>query len=423
MTLGATSVHPSVEQIILAEIEPKVIGVARTFEAYNHRVLDNPRLKIVFNDGRNFLMTTKEKFDVITADPIHPWFRGAGYLYTTEYFKLASEHLRPGGLVCQWLPLYELTPENVRSVVKTFQEHFPYTMLWLTQDDAEIVGSNAPIVIDEAALSRRIAEPAIAGDLKRVMMGSAADFLSYFVMGTEGMKRFGRSAVVNTDDNLYLEFSAPYSIGKFGVMRDNITAIIQNRENILPYLAPVQGAAARTEQVNRWTSNKVAAEIAGPALALFKGGQHETPEFTKIITELDAKYPWFAPGRFLKNEYLETMSRVPKLLGQIRFILLNVRGEKLTVDISAVIARESKERAAVLFVDNAVRKIYGQRYFSGADQDARIQRYVNDVAAALQAAYREEVERTRGQGIAFPAAGPTLQRIQDIITSKVEANS
>ena len=104
MTLGATSVHPSVEQITLLEIEPKVMGVAKTFEKYNHHVLDHPKLKIIFNDGRNYLMTSKNKFDVITADPIHPWFRGAGYLYTTEYFKLASEHLLPGGVVCQWLP-------------------------------------------------------------------------------------------------------------------------------------------------------------------------------------------------------------------------------------------------------------------------------------------------------------------------------
>jgi spermidine synthase len=225
MTLGTTSVHPGVEQITLAEIEPKVLGVARTFEAYNHRVLDNPKLRIVFNDGRNFLMTTKEKFDVITADPIHPWFRGAGYLYSTEYFKLASEHLRPGGLVCQWLPIYELTPENIKSVVKTFQEHLPYTMLWLTHNDAEIVGSNAPIVIDETDLARRIAAPAIAEDLHRVMMGSATDFLSYFVMGTRGMKEFSRGAIVNTDDNLYLEFSAPYSIRNSTLMGENITAI------------------------------------------------------------------------------------------------------------------------------------------------------------------------------------------------------
>jgi spermidine synthase len=123
-------------------------------------------------------MTSKEKFDVITADPIHPWFRGAGYLYTTEYFKLASEHLLPGGVTCQWLPIYEMTPEDLRSVVRTFREHFRYTMLWLTHYDAELVGSNSPIMIDEAELGRRIAEPRISADLKRVLMGSATDFLS-----------------------------------------------------------------------------------------------------------------------------------------------------------------------------------------------------------------------------------------------------
>jgi spermidine synthase len=68
-------------------------------------------------------------------------------------------------------------------------------MLWLTHKDAEIVGSNAPIVIDEAELARRIAGPAIAEDLKRVMMGSAADFLSYFVMGTGGMQKFSQGAI------------------------------------------------------------------------------------------------------------------------------------------------------------------------------------------------------------------------------------
>ena len=150
MTLGATSAHPSVEQITLLEIEPKVIGVAKTFERYNHNVLNHPKLRIIFNDGRNFLMTTEDKFDVITADPIHPWFRGAGYLYTTEYFKLASEHLLPGGVICQWLPIYEMTSEDLKSVVRTFREHFRYTMLWLTHYDAELVGSNSPIIIDEA---------------------------------------------------------------------------------------------------------------------------------------------------------------------------------------------------------------------------------------------------------------------------------
>ena len=144
ITLGATSVHPGVKEITLAELAPEVLGVARTFGRYNNYVLDNPKLRIIFNDGRNFLLTTKEKYDVITADPIHPWFRGAGYLYTTEYFKLASEHLREGGVMCQWLPIYELTIADLKSVVKTFTMYFKHTALWLTYYDSVIIGSNTP---------------------------------------------------------------------------------------------------------------------------------------------------------------------------------------------------------------------------------------------------------------------------------------
>ena len=240
MTLGATSVHPEVEEIVLAEIEPKVLGVARTFSRYNHDVLDNPKLRIVFNDGRNYLMTTKKKFDVITADPIHPWFSGAGYLYTAEYFRLAAEHLNPGGIACQWLPIYELSVDDLKCVVKTFSENFRYTMLWLTRNDAELVGSNDPIVIDEQDLGRRIAAPGVLDDLKSVDMGSAEDFLAYFVMGTAGMKEFGSGGVINTDDNLHLEFSAPMSMD-VPTQGKNADALYRHRESLLPYLLPATG--------------------------------------------------------------------------------------------------------------------------------------------------------------------------------------
>jgi spermidine synthase len=421
MTLGATSAHPGVEQITLAEIEPKVLGVARTFEEYNNKVLDNPKLRVVFNDGRNFLLTTKEKFDVITADPIHPWFRGAGYLYTSEYFKLVAEHLRPGGMVCQWLPIYELTPENVKSIVKTFQQLFPHTMLWLTHKDAEIVGSNAPIVLDEADLERRIAEPAIAKDLKRVMMGSATDFLSYFVMGTEGMRQFGTGAIINTDDNLYLEFSAPYSIGNFRVMGENVAEIIQHREGILTYLAPAQGAAARTEQERKWRKYTAAVGVQGPALALFLAGRQETGEFKQYLDTLNATYPWFAPGRFLKNEYLTLAAQKPTLLESAAFPLLNEQGREVRLVISAVLVPISTERASVVFVDNDRKVVYGEVDLSlaGPERRSRMQGLVNDMMAGIQAVYQQELGRARAAARPLPPAGPTMQRIRDVITLKV----
>jgi len=423
MTLGATSVHPSVEKITLLEIEPKVIGVAKTFENYNHHVLDNPKLKMIFNDGRNFLMTSKEKFDVITADPIHPWFRGAGYLYTTEYFKLASEHLLPGGVACQWLPIYEMTPEDLRSVVRTFGEHFRYTMLWLTHYDAELVGSNSPIMMDEAELGRRIAEPLISADLERVMMGSATDFLSYFVMGTDGMKKFSEGGILNTDDHLYLEFSAPFSIATTSVMEANVRAIVKYRESVLPYLVAAADNKTRAGEERKWMLNRDAAEISDQALALFLGGRFRSLEFKQLMEELDHKYSSFAPGRFLKNEYIALIDMEPRLLEKRAFVLLSETGSKTVVEVSAVFVRVSSERASVIFVDNNARVKYGELYVDGIDKEEFINRFVKDVLASIGDVYRKEAQAALHQGRAFPLRVPTLSKIKEVIISKIHENN
>ncbi len=420
MTLGATSVYPSVETVTLLEIEPKVIGVAKTFEKYNHHVLDSPKLRIIFNDGRNFLMTSKKKFDVITADPIHPWFRGAGYLYTTEYFKLASDHLLPGGVICQWLPIYEMTPEDLKSVVRTFGEHFRYTMLWLTHYDAELVGSNSPIRIDEAELDRRIREPAILSDLSRVRMGSATDFLSYFVMGTEGMRKFSEGGILNTDNNLYLEFSAPFSIATPSVMEANVQALVKYRESILPYLVPPKGKVARTEQQRRWADHPEAVRMTGRALSLFLGGRLHTPEFKESMEELDKKFPGYAPARFLRDEVQRALSLEPRLLQKTAFLLLDERGLTSVTEISAVLVPISKERASIMFVDNKARVIYGQLYVSDYDKNQFVGHFVNDVMTHIRAVYQKEVETGLGLERPLPFAKPVLRKIRETIAAEVQ---
>ena len=419
MTLGATSVHPSVEEVILVELEPKVIGVAKTFEKYNHSVLNSPKLKVVFNDGRNYLTTTKNKFDVITADPIHPWFRGAGYLYTTQYFKLASEHLKPGGVICQWLPIYEMTPDDLRSVVRTFNEHFKYTMLWLTHYDSEIIGSNTPIVIDESELERRIAEPTILSDLKQVMMGSTTDFLSYFVMGTEGMKKFSKGGIINTDDNLYLEFSAPFSIATRSVMEDNVYPLIKHSESILPYLAPAKGKNERTSQEKKWATIHEAGKIGGPALALFLGGKTETPEFKTYLQELDKKFPEYAPGRFLESEYKSLQSMNPRLLQKLPLIFTNQKGGKRVVEISAVLVPISQSRASIMFVDNQDRVVYGQLYVWDYEKSESVNRFINDVMSGIRVLYQREAEMALKQG-RWPPAALTLQKMKEVISMKIQ---
>lgn len=389
MTLGATSVHPEVSAITLLEIEPGVIGVARTFRRWNHDVLEDPRLRIVFNDGRNFLATTRETFDVVTADPIHPWSGGAAYLYTTEYFGIAASRLSPGGVACQWLPIYELSVDDLRTIVRTFTTVYPYAMLWLTHYDAELIGSRAPLVLDEGILARRMAPPGVHEDLESIGMGSVPDLLSWFVMGTEGLKAFAGDAPVNTDDNLRLEFSAPRSMGRAELTADNVRALARFRESLWPYLAPAPAEEGREAQRRACADALEAGRHFDPLHAAFLDGAGASPELAAGLDALEARHPDYAPARFLRLEAGEEAARAPRLLRAERFLLRRDAGTTRTLELSAVAMHVGATRGAVVFVDNDARDVYGQRYIDAPqeDLDGAMKKVADTVMDAVGAAY------------------------------------
>jgi spermidine synthase len=131
VTAGSFVLHPEVERIVICEIEPLIPEVvSQYFKNENYDVVHDPRVEIVYDDARHFILTTKEKFDVITSDPIHPWVKGAATLYTKEYFDLVKKHLNPGGIVTQWVPLYESHLDVVKSEFATFFNVFPTGTVW-----------------------------------------------------------------------------------------------------------------------------------------------------------------------------------------------------------------------------------------------------------------------------------------------------
>jgi spermidine synthase len=313
-----------------------------------------------------------------------------------------------------------MTPEDLKSVVRTFREQFRYTMLWLTHYDAELVGSNSPILIDEEELDRRIREPAVLSDLAPVRMGSATDFLSYFVMGTEGMRNFSEGGILNTDDNLYLEFSAPFSIATPSVMEANVRAIIKHREAILPYLVMPKGKIAQADQKRRWADHPEAVETTGRALGLFLGGLMDTPEFKETMEALDKRFPGYAPARFLEDEVQTTLSQRPRFLQKTTFLLLDQGGAKFMTEISAVLVPISKERASIMFVDNEARVIYGQLYVSGYDKNDFVNLFVNEVIMHIRAVYQDEVENALKQSGRFPLAESALRKIRETIAIEIQ---
>ena len=113
--------YPAIERIVICEIEPlNPRMVSGFFSEQNFDVVKDPRVEIVYDDARRFVLTSKEKFDIITSDPIHPWVKGAAALYTREYFEHVKRHLKPGGVVTHWVPLDETTIETVKSEMATF---------------------------------------------------------------------------------------------------------------------------------------------------------------------------------------------------------------------------------------------------------------------------------------------------------------
>ena len=399
MTLGATSVHPEVERLVLAEIEEGVLGVARTFSDWNDHVLDDPKLEIVFNDGRNYLATTQEQFDVITADPIHPWSGGAGYLYTAEYFRSVGSRLAPGGIASQWLPLYELTVQDVRTVLRTFSESFAHTLVWLTYYDAVLVGSNDPIVIDEAALARRMEVPAIRDGLALVQMGTAEDLLSFYLMGTSGARAFGMGGALNTDDNVVLEFSAPESQGVGDLVGKNVAALSAARESVQPYLAPAAAEANPRAQTERWSRHLETGRRFGEAHVRFLLGDRDGPQLEGVLADVRARDPGYAPLRFLLEEKELWKRSEPALVRVAEFEVRTNAGARGVLRISAVRQYVGRRRVLVSIVDNARREIYGQRYIDGefGQLDVEVARFIADSLSSLEAVASRVPSRVKGE--------------------------
>lgn len=422
MTLGAVSVHPGVEQITLAEIEPKVLGVARTFGIDNHYILNkpDPRLKIVFNDGRNHLLTTRERFDVITADPVHPWFSGAGYLYSTEYFRLAAQRLNPGGIICQWLPLYELTSENLRSVVRTIRENFAYTMIWVTHYDAEIIASNSPLLIDEQSLQQRISNREIAGDLRQIKMASAENFLSFFVMGTAGATAYSSSGKLNTDDNLYLEFSAPRSIGLNHLRASNLVDLLAHREKIIPYLHAPDSSVARAQQHQRWEANHQAALLQDKTHILDMAGQQLTYQFTEIASQLENRYPRYAPWRFQQDESGDERGGKAEMLKELELDCRNETGTATRARFAAILVRKHSKLARVFFVDDNSRTVFGKLRIRGSGQEAYIEKFVTNLFTEVRAIYAAETAQAAATGNPLPSVLTLFPKIKTVVELRID---
>jgi spermidine synthase len=206
-----------VERIVICEIEPLIPQVVSTyFEKENNNVLHDPRVQVVYDDARHFILTTNEKFDIITSDPIHPWVKGSAALYTREYFDLVRRHLNLGGIVSQWVPLYDTGKRTVKSELATFFDVFPNATVWSTylngmgQDLVMMGGEGASSVnLDDADL--RLYRPeflSMAKSMQEVGFTSAIQLLAAYTGRAGDLVPWLSDGEINRDRNLRLQYTA-----------------------------------------------------------------------------------------------------------------------------------------------------------------------------------------------------------------------
>ncbi|MDD5307127.1 MAG: fused MFS/spermidine synthase [Deltaproteobacteria bacterium] len=186
-------------------------------------VIDD-RLDVISNDGRNFLTSTARKYDVIVSEPSNPWITGVANLFTADHFRAVSRALAPGGIFCQWVQLYELAPENIRTVFRTFGSVFPHVAVFAAEgisSDTMLLGSFSPVELDYGRVSRAMEDPRTRAELERAGIHLASDALARVLLVdraeledyTDGPGRpEGDARPINTDDNALIEFAAPHDL-------------------------------------------------------------------------------------------------------------------------------------------------------------------------------------------------------------------
>ncbi len=217
VTAGTFVVQPTVEKITICELEPLVPPAATEyFQRENYNVKNDPRTTIHYDDARHFILTSKDKFDIITSDPIHPWVKGTSSLYSKQYFELVKQHLNPGGIVTQWVPLYESDIATVKSELATFFDVFPNGTVWGNDINGEgydvvLLGQVEPLSVNVDTLEDRWNRPEyqrVAQSMAVVGIHSATEMLATYAGRASDMKRWLSDAEINEDMSMRLQYLA-----------------------------------------------------------------------------------------------------------------------------------------------------------------------------------------------------------------------
>ena len=248
--MGSTSwgavLYPTVEEVVCVELVPKEVETAAYFRDVNHGVLEHPKFRLVIDDGRNYVFATKESYDLISFNAIHPSHSPA--LYTSDFYAECERKLSDRGVICAWVPTNSFTERQFQILLKTFLSVFPHSSLWyVNPNHLVLIGTREELRLDYAEFRRLTALPEVRRDLANYTMEDPFRLLAYHLMDERDLDLYTRNIPVNSDNNPYLEYSR-----ELYTRPEIIDAMLHHRSSILPYLEFEDGGEATADTLRRY---------------------------------------------------------------------------------------------------------------------------------------------------------------------------
>lgn len=232
LTAAGAVAHEQLDSINIVELIPEVVDAARLLSEANFGIVDHPKVLIDIDDAHHFLQGTNKRFDVIVSDLFVPWESETGYLYTVEHYQQARTRLRPGGLFCQWLPLYQLGQAEFEMIADSFASVFPKSTLWWGNVSSQraivaLIGTEHELQLHATAIDQRIARLKDTGMFQDDSLQTAERLYECL----NGGWPVHPNAVLNTDEHPRVEFLTPASQGNQRLLRGGL--IIRYFDDVL----------------------------------------------------------------------------------------------------------------------------------------------------------------------------------------------
>jgi spermidine synthase len=255
------------KEIVAVELEPAVIEAGKFFHHVNHHPDENPIVKKEINDGRNFLLVTDKKFDVIISEPSNPWQAGVCNLFTKEYFEICHRALKPGGVFSLWLQTLEISPENVRGILASLHDVFPYVMVMRADmGDVTVLASDQNLKFDLAKSAKLFKNEEFLSDLKRVKIDTPEKVMARIAMAPDGIEGLIGNSPRNVDDTNRLEYSVGKTYEHSFYPEENIKLLKENVGHPAEYIEFAEtDAKARSEQLASVAKEALSDRSLGPA--------------------------------------------------------------------------------------------------------------------------------------------------------------